>query len=377
MSRITLSERIKISEFAAGQFGIRRIAQKLNRSPSTISEEIRREGMILNSYDPLKADLNAKLKQGASRRSCKIEGALKECIDLLLLEKRWSPEQICNYLKQKYPSDTSLHICHETVYRYIYQSDMRDLYAKHLRRRRKKRKPRRNIRREGLVKNFISISKRAEEAKNREEPGHWETDLVMGKMNRSAIGTMVDRTTRYTILVPLLEGKTSEAVVQQFHESLLPIPVKLKKSITHDQGSELSRHQQLASLTNMPIYFAHKGCPWERGTNENTNGLVRDFFPKGTDFSNVSTEQLKRVEKLINERPRNILGYATPAEALNWFAQNPNGVLSEFLALKKGQHTKAPSSKSSWMVFVNGICKQFCFKGLNIIAKAFSTKAAA
>jgi transposase, IS30 family len=329
MSKITFEERIQISNLLALKMGVRAIADCLGRSPSSISTELRRQGMSLKSYSPIKAQQHSNLRKGASKRAYKVHGALQACIELLLLEKRFSPQQICAHLKRLYPENQYLHLCHETLYQYIYRSGLRSIYARCLRRRRKKRRKRGRIPKQGFIRDYLSISQRPRQVQEREEGGHWESDLVIGKNRKSAIGTLVERTSRYTIIVPLLNGRKSLETVQSFHNSLLAIPKLLKKTMTHDQGSELFYHKNLAELSGMSIFFAHKGSPWERGTNENTNGLIRDFFPKGTDFSNISVDELKKVERLLNERPRKVLNYRTPKEVLMKMSKKPDARLSD------------------------------------------------
>jgi IS30 family transposase len=164
---------------------------------------------------------------------------------------------------------------------------------------------------------MLSIEERPAEVAERSVPGHWEGDLILGKYKRSALGTLVERTTRYTILVPLGEHKDAASVREAYAEAFKSLPVELKKSLTYDQGKEMSEHEQFTIDTGIQVYFAHPGSPWERGTNENTNGLIRQYFPKGTDFTQVSKEEILEVQRKLNDRPRRALGYLKPDEVIN------------------------------------------------------------
>jgi len=161
---------------------------------------------------------------------------------------------------------------------------------------------------------MLSIEERPQEVADRIIPGHWESDLIVGKRNQSAVATLVERVTRYTLIIPLPEGRDAHSVRIAISNAVLDIPTHLKRTLTHDQGKELSQHKLLSKETGMIVYFAHPHSPWERGTNENTNGLIRQFFPKGTDFNTVSTEEIQRVQDLLNGRPRQVLDFNTPNE---------------------------------------------------------------
>lgn len=197
-------------------------------------------------------------------------------------------------------------------------------YIKALRRKRKKRYPRKGSKTQrGPVSNPISIHERPLEVDFRDIPGHWEGDSIVGKDHQSAIGTLVERTFRYTIIVEYGSDKSAENVARAFAEAYKSIPKLFKKSLTFDRGAEMAKHELFTQLTGIPVYFADPGSPGQRGTNENTNGLIRQFFPKKTDFSKVSNEELKQVENLLNARPRKTLGFKTPIEMFNDWNKGP------------------------------------------------------
>jgi IS30 family transposase len=257
-------------------------------------------------------------KQGRKRLLNKYP-KLKHVI-LAKLKLHWSPEQIAVYLKMTY-ADTTMHVSHETIYASIYvlpKGVLKKSLVQSLRQKRKYRyrtgsKATRTYRN---LPNLVSIDDRPKGVENRTVAGHWEGDLILGKWKRSALGTLVERKTRYLKLVPLGTHKDHESVRKGIAARLNRLPAHLKQSLTWDRGTEMSSHETLTKRTKIKVYFAHPASPWERGTNENTNMLVRDFFPKKTDFTTVSRKQILYVEKIINERPRKSLGWRTPKEAL-------------------------------------------------------------
>ena len=232
----------------------------------------------------------------------------------------WSPEQISEFLKRAYPDDRTMQISDESIYTYIYvlpRGSLKKSLIAHLRH----KKPYRGRRaagksKQGAIPEMISIEQRPAEVADRIVPGDWEGDLIMGAGNRSAIGTLVERTTRLVFLVKL-KNKDAASVRRAFTREMKSLPPQLARSLTYDQGKEMSEHKLFTKNTKIKVYFAHPHSPWERGTNENTNGLIRDYFPHGTDFSTVTKHKLKSVQQLLNERPRKTLGWITPAEAFN------------------------------------------------------------
>lgn len=250
------------------------------------------------------------------------EERLREAV-LNLLQKRWSPREVQKRLEKEYPLDMSMRISHEAIYRYLYvlpRGELKKTLIKALRQehayRRKRRKDGSEEKR-GRIPNMISIEERPNEVADRSVPGHWEGDLILGRHKRTALGTLVERTTRYTLLVPLGKKKDAVSVRRAYVRAFKTIPTELKKTLTYDQGKEMSEHQRFTVDSGMQVYFAHPASPWERGTNENTNGLIRQYFPKGTDFSRVSTREVKRVQRQLNDRPRAVLDYEKPDEVIN------------------------------------------------------------
>jgi IS30 family transposase len=234
------------------------------------------------------------------------------------LRRRWSPEQIVIRLRQEYPADVTMRVSHETIYRYLYVLPRGALQRELLRclrtRRRYRRRRGATYTRRQLVEPVL-IDHRPAEAADRTIPGHWEGDLLLGAARCSAaVGTLVERTTRFTVLVPVPHRHAPEAVCAAFARRMRRIPTPLRKTLTTDQGFEFAAHRALATQAAVHVYFCHPHSPWERGTNENTNGLLRQFFPKGCDFTRVSARQLRHVQDLLNERPRKALGGRTPKE---------------------------------------------------------------
>jgi len=236
-----------------------------------------------------------------------------------LLAQRWSPEQMARGLPQQYPHEPTMRISHEAIYTYLYVlprgTFKRELVC-YLCRRHRFRRPRKVRLSSRPIQDLISIDERPAEVADRTVPGHWEGDLLVGHANASALGTLVERTTRFTLLVPL-KAKDAATVRQAFARELRTLPAQLRRSLTYDQGPEMREHRLFTKQTKMRVYFAHPHSPWERGTNENTNGLLRQFFPKGTRFTQLSRSEIKRVQVMLNDRPRKILNWHSPAHAFH------------------------------------------------------------
>jgi len=323
-TRLTDQERESISRGLAQHKSIRQLAKELNRSPSTISREIRRN-KGKSGYRAFSASRRAKAAASSRKRGKrkieKQEGLLSYVMEKL--QREWSPQEISKRLKIEYAWDMNMQVSHEAIYQYIYvlpRGELKQLLIKGLRQERKHRRPQKRgdtAETRGKIANMLSIEERPAEVAERSVPGHWEGDLILGKYKRSALGTLVERTTRYTILVPLGEHKDATSVREAYAEAFKSLPAELKKSLTYDQGKEMSEHEQFTIDTGIQVYFAHPGSPWERGTNENTNGLIRQYFPKGTDFTQVSKEQILEVQRKLNDRPRRALGYLKPDEVIN------------------------------------------------------------
>ena len=233
------------------------------------------------------------------------------------LKLSWSPEQIANRLKLEYPSNKNMHISHETIYAYLYvlpRGELKKELMSCLRQERQTRRKRGKMHpKRGHIQDMISISERPEDITDRTIPGHWEGDLIMGKGRKSAVGTLVERTTRTTIIVPLKE-KDAFAVRKAFAKETKKLPKQMKLSLTYDRGKEMAEHKLFTKDTNIHVYFADPYAPWQRGTNENTNGLIRQYFPKGTEFDKIPRKEIKRVQDLLNGRPRKVLEWKTPFE---------------------------------------------------------------
>jgi len=258
-----------------------------------------------------------------TRRELKLEN--NEKLLNLVLEKlrlRWSPEQISGHFKLEYRNDKTMNISHETIYQYIYtvaKGALKKELISYLRYGKSNRKSRVGSKKNSIrIKDRITIDERPEEVDARIVPGHWESDLIIGKDRKTAIGTIVERTTRFTIIVPL-KSRTAKDVRKAFAREMRKFPQELRKTLTHDNGLEMAEHKLFTKTTQMQVYFCHPYSSWERGTNENTNGLIRDYWPKGTDFTNLSRYQIKKVQLQLNERPRKILGFKSPSDVFNEF----------------------------------------------------------
>lgn len=318
--RITDKERDIIAMRLVEGYKQRDIANELNRDPGTVSREIKRNGYASGVYGAVHASKKAHKRSGGRRcgqYKLKRNGELWRYVqDKLFLF--WSPEQIANELHKDYPDDMSMRISPEAIYRYLYVQPSKELRRLlrhgHLRRRNRGRVKKTST--VGKIPNMTMIDERPEEVVSRLVPGHWEGDIIKGKRNQSALGTLVERRTRYTILVPL-PAFDAESVRKAFAKALTDLPEDIRKTLTYDQGKEMADHLQLTLDTDMQVYFAHEGSPWERGTNENTNGLIRQFFPKGTDFTKVSRREIRHAQALLNGRPRKVLDFEKPDEVLS------------------------------------------------------------
>jgi IS30 family transposase len=317
--RLSLAEREEISKGIYAREKLSEIAKRLQRDPSTITREIALQVKKRKwCYSASKGDEKAKENRKKSGRLKKLESNQ----ELLLyiqgkLRKEWSPEEISKRLKLEYIHYPDMRISHESIYQYLYclpKGELKKELMRGLRRERKRRLSRFALhsRRSGIT-DIISISERPTETADRTVPGHWEGDLIIGKNHQSAIGTLVERTTRLTLLVPLKE-KDAMSVRKAFAKAFKRIPKKMAKTLTYDRGSEMAEHKLFSEETKIQVYFADPYSPWQRGTNENTNGLIRQYFPKGTDFRTVSLSSIREAERRLNGRPRKILGYYTPAE---------------------------------------------------------------
>lgn len=316
-SALTLAEREEISRSVVRGESIRSIAARLDRAPSTVSRELKRNGGQEN-YRAAQADSDA-WSRSLRPKLCKLaeNRALARTV-ALKLRMLWSPEQIAGWLKHTYPGDESLHVSHETIYRSLFiqaRGALKKELLEHLRRTRGMRRSRHHTQKtaiHGQIIDAVSISERPASVEDRAVPGHWEGDLVFGSGN-SQIATLVERQTRYVMLVKL-EGKDSQTVVNALIKSARKLPQELYKSLTWDRGTEMHGHKNFTMATDIQVYFCDPQSPWQRGSNENTNGLLRQYMPKGMDISGFSQLQLNAIARQLNERPRKTLGFKTPAE---------------------------------------------------------------
>ncbi len=314
---LTLAEREEISrQMAAGQ-SIRSVAAGLGRAPSTISREIKRNG----GQEGYRANLADQHAWDRARRSkpCKLtENRMLANMVAGKLQLQWSPEQVAGWLKQLFTGYEEYQVSHETIYRSLYiqaRGALKKELLEHLRRTRAMRRSRHHTQKtdnHGRIVDAVSISERPATAEDRAVPGHWEGDLLCGSHN-SQIVTLVERQTRYVMLVKVT-AKNTETVVNALIDNARRLPQELYKSLTWDRGSEMAGHKRFTLATDIQVYFCDPQNPWQRGSNENTNGLLRQYFPKGIDLSDYSQEKLDEVARRLNERPRKTLHYQTPAQ---------------------------------------------------------------
>jgi transposase, IS30 family len=296
------------------------IAAGIGKDVSSVSREVRGRS-IEGVYLPYRAhEAAAAARARPEPAKLVLNTALRAQVEQGL-QRRLSPEQIANRLTRDFPDDESMRVSHETIYQALYfqaRGGLKREVQAALRTGRTRRTPHRapDQRRHRFVDPMIMIADRPAEAADRAVPGHWEGDLIIGEKNQSAIGTLVERTTRYTMLVHLPDGHGAEHLRDQLIATISTLPAHLRGSLTWDQGAEMARHKQFAMATEMAVYFCDPASPWQRGTNENTNGLLRQYFPKGTDLSIHGIEDLEHVAQELNARPRKTLGWDTPAERL-------------------------------------------------------------
>jgi len=317
-TRLNFKDREEISRGIWARESFADIAKRINRPTSAVSREVNGNNKYKWRYRAEKAQDRAEelRKQGRCPKKIDVNLKLKKYVHEKL-KTEWSPEEIANRIKTDYPQNEDMRISHETIYKYIYclpRGELKKELMKGLRQERKMRQPRKYAHyRKQRIQDIISISERPKEVEERIAPGHWEGDLIVGKEHKSALGTLVERTTRLTLLVPLKE-KDAFAVRKAMAKAFKRIPKQFKKTLTYDRGSEMSQHKLFSKDTKIQVYFADPYSPWQRGTNENTNGLIRQYFPKGTDFKEISTKAIREAERRLNSRPRKTLDYYTPSE---------------------------------------------------------------
>jgi transposase, IS30 family len=341
--RLSLAEREQIHAGMERNESIRAIARRLGRHPSTIKREIdknlrhQRYGSPGSrgrkrtrpwNYSPHLAQVRADRKAAGRARPQKLAGNDRLRAEVQTrLEEEHSPEQIAARLRVDFSNDPEMRVSHETIYRALYVQGRgalrRDLHQR-LRTGRAVRKPRRQTGQRGSkIPNMTMIADRPPEADDRAVPGHWEGDLIVGKQSKSAIGTLVERATGFVMLLHLPDGHGADQVQAAMVQQMAQLPEVLRKTLTWDQGGEMANHAQIAEATDLDIYFCDPHSPWQRGSNENTNGLLRQYFPKGADLSVFAADYLNHVATKLNNRPRKRLNWKTPAEALDQLLSDP------------------------------------------------------
>lgn len=315
---LSLQERMDIKIGLEKDLSLRCIARQMSRQPSTISREVAANGGR-QRYAPISAHRRAELR--ARRPKATKLASNPQLLERVStdLKELWSPQQIASRLAAEFGDDVTMRISHETIYKSLYvqgRGELRRELARCLRTGRARRVPQGRLSSRTRIPGMIMISERPAEAQDRAVPGHWEGDLLMGKQGKSAIGTLVERSTRFVMLFPLKDGKTAEHVREAMTATIEQLPEALRRTLTWDQGREMAEHARFTVDTGVPVYFCDPHSPWQRGSNENTNGLLRQYFPKGLDLSTVSDAEIQRAADSLNGRPRETLGWLKPAEKL-------------------------------------------------------------
>lgn len=317
--RLCEREREEISRMLSQGYSFRAISKELDRNVSTISREVRLGSCNKYTYRAVRAQKRA-IRNSSKRKKgmfvLRQNHRLREHV-FRKLRQEWSPVQIAEMLKEEYHSDMTMRISHESIYTYLYvlpRGSLKKELISRLRQGHKRRhEHKRGTKAKREIEDMISIEERPAEVAGRSIPGHWEGDLIVGRYNKSVLGTLVERTTRTVLLVPL-KSRKSEEVAKAFARAVKRMPKEMRISLTYDQGREMAKHKLFTKKTGVKVYFAHPGRPWERGTNENTNGLLRQYFPKGTDFNKVTCYKIKKAQNRLNGRPRKVLNWRTPFE---------------------------------------------------------------
>ena len=317
-TQLSDAERCEIMVMKSQAYSMRSIGRVLCRSASTVSRELKRNCVSLGVYSAKHAQTQAILRCCGREKRLSSIPELKETV-VSWLKKGWSPQQISGKIRRMKDERTGEHtVSHETIYAHIYAHPRgelrRDLIACLRRSHKNRRKRGAGKNRKNIIPDLISIHDRPADVENRAVSGHWEGDLIKGKANASAVATVVERKTRYLILAKV-ENATSPVVTQGFIREMRRVPDALLQTFTYDRGVEMTRHADLAQELNLSVFFADPYSPWQRGTNENTNGVVREYLPKGTDLSGYSQEELNAIADIINDRPRACLDFMTPKEA--------------------------------------------------------------
>jgi IS30 family transposase len=324
--RLSIEERIEIGMRVARGESNAEIARGLGRHRSTIGRELARCGPRRGHYAPFAAERRVR------RLACRPKATKLSASPRLLAEveaglrKQWSPEQISEKLRVDYPGDQEMRISHETIYQSLFvqsRGELRKQLTAELRTGRKARKPQGTVENRGRIAGMVNISQRPAEVEDRAVPGHWEGDLIIGAGQRSAIATLVERQTRFVTLARLGDDRSTLHVIEALKRRVGQVPAHLARSLTWDQGRELAAHKQFTDETGIQVYFCDPHSPWQRGSNENTNGLLRQYLPKGTDLSVHDQAALDRISDSLNGRPRKTLGWANPAEKMAELLASP------------------------------------------------------
>ncbi len=315
--RLSLGEREEISRGLLAGESCRSIAARLRRATSTVSRDVVHTGGPAH-YRAWRAD-DAAMRRARRPKVPKLARCprLRATVERLLA-RRWSPQQIAQRLVRDYPDDEEMRVSHETIYRSLFvqaRGALRHELVRCLRTGRARRRPRRRLHGPGELRDMVLISERPAEAADRAVPGHWEGDLIVGRGGGSAIGTLVERQTRLVLLLELPDGRTAEHVRAALTRRIRTLPVQLRRTLTWDRGKEMAEHVRFTVESGVPVYFCDPRSPWQRATSENTNGLLRQYFPTGTDLSVHDQRHLDAVARELNGRPRRTLNWRTPAEA--------------------------------------------------------------
>jgi transposase, IS30 family len=315
--RLTLADREEITIGLHGGESFTAIAARLGKAVSTVSREVAANGGR-DGYRAWRAHQRAR-EQARRPKAPKLARPELAVQVMAWLEQWWSPVQISRRLRVEHPGDPMMHVSHETIYQALYvqgRGELRRELARCLRTGRAKRRPRGRGENTGQIRDMVMISERPAEAEDRAVPGHWEGDLIIGGNLKSAVGTLVERSTRYVLLLHLPGGRDAHLVEQAMRKAIGTLPAELARTITWDQGKEMAYHADFTIATGIPVYFCDPHKPWQRGSNENTNGLLRQYLPKGTDLSVHSAGDLAQIARSLNNRPRKTLGFMTPSEKL-------------------------------------------------------------
>ncbi len=314
---LSLEEREEIALGLRAGESLSSIARRLGRAPSTITREVKHNGGP-DSYRIWRAHVRAR-EQARRPKRCKLTDPVLCATVTTWLEMLWSPQEIAERLKLEYPGEPTMNVSHETIYQSLFvqgRGELRRELARCLRSGRAHRRPQGRVNRQGRIPEMVMISERPADVEDRAVPGHWEGDLILGAGGRSAVGTLVERSTRFVLLLHLAKDHSATTVEAAMRKAIASLPAELMRSVTWDQGSEMANHRKITVATNVPIYFCDPHSPWQRGSNENTNGLLRQYLPKGTDLSAHSEDDLTAIQRSLNGRPRKTLGYRMPTEKL-------------------------------------------------------------